>query len=121
MRGSATLAGWRASRRKALETLLFFFGRGVARRAEALLAAVADDGEACDVPECTGMWSWTKPCHSPRTQPDHELDLERRLMRATDPGSALVDTREAACHEALRLAHSCSFPPFQRRGAAACP
>lgn len=44
------------SKRAALGTLLFFFGKGVARRAEALLAAVADDGEPCVVPECTGMW-----------------------------------------------------------------
>ena len=72
------------SRRAALGTLGFFFGKGVARRAEAspfaerraerwlsavrrvnprvtrllqaLLADVADDGEACFVPECTGVW-----------------------------------------------------------------
>lgn len=45
-----------ASKREALRTLSFFFGRGVARRAEGLLAGVADEGEACIVPECTGVW-----------------------------------------------------------------
>ena len=44
------------SKRQALVTLRFFFGRGVARRAEALLADAADADGPCIVPECTGMW-----------------------------------------------------------------
>jgi len=80
------------SRRAALATLGFFFGKGVARRAEAspfaerraerwlsavrrvnprvtrllqaLLADVADDGEACFVPECTGVWWRVKHCET---------------------------------------------------------
>jgi hypothetical protein len=44
------------NRAVALETLLFFFGRGVARRAEALLRDLPDERAPCIVPECTGMW-----------------------------------------------------------------
>ena len=44
------------SKRAALETLSFFFGKGVSRRAEKLLEGVPDDGTECVVPECTGMW-----------------------------------------------------------------
>ena len=44
------------SKAVAMDTLRFFFGKGVAVRAGALLASVPDEGEACDVPECTGMW-----------------------------------------------------------------
>lgn len=40
------------SRAKALDTLLFFFGKGVAARATALLADVPPDAP-CSVPECT--------------------------------------------------------------------
>ena len=48
------------SKREALQTLSFFFGRGVAQRAEKLLSATVDEDEACIVPECTGMWWRTK-------------------------------------------------------------
>ena len=44
------------SKREALATLHFFFGKGVASRAAKLLAATPDEGEACTVPEVTGMW-----------------------------------------------------------------
>ena len=44
------------SKRSALSSLSFFFGKGVASRAEKLLAATADEGEPCIVPEVTGMW-----------------------------------------------------------------
>ena len=44
------------SKAVAMDTLRFFFGKGVAVRAGTLLASVPDEGEACDVPECTGMW-----------------------------------------------------------------
>lgn len=44
------------SKHGALETLRFFFGKGVATRAEKLLAAVPAEGEECVVPEVTGMW-----------------------------------------------------------------
>lgn len=50
-----------SSKHEALSTLLFFFGKGVARRAEVLLADVPEDDVACVVPECTGMWSRRKP------------------------------------------------------------
>ena len=46
------------NKRDALETLRFFFGKGVANRARALLAEVDDDdtGLPCIVPEFTGVW-----------------------------------------------------------------
>ena len=53
-----------ADKKTALATLLFFFGKGVARRAQELLANVADTGEACIVPECTGMW-WRHKAEGP--------------------------------------------------------
>ena len=39
----------------ALETLTFFFGKGVASRAAELLRGAPPD-EPCTVPECTGVW-----------------------------------------------------------------
>ena len=48
-------------KRPALHTLEFFFGRKVARRAEAMLAGAAEHGEAVVVPECTAMWWRQKP------------------------------------------------------------
>lgn len=54
----------------ALRTLLFFFGKGVARRAEALLATLPSEGEPCIVPECTGMWWRHKPCLHPPDRTD---------------------------------------------------
>ena len=44
------------SKRMALETLRFFFGKGVANRAKTLLAEVVEDGLPCIVPEFTGVW-----------------------------------------------------------------
>ena len=45
-----------SSQAQATETLTFFFGRGVATRAAKLMAK----GASCIVPECTGMWWFTK-------------------------------------------------------------
>ena len=44
-----------ASKRRALETLRFFFGKGVANRAKAQLEALNEDSP-CIVPEFTGVW-----------------------------------------------------------------
>eukprot|EP00967_Tisochrysis_lutea_P017722 scaffold20069_cov32-Tisochrysis_lutea.AAC.1 len=44
-----------ARSRQALETLLFFFGRGVAMRAEKQLSSVESKSE-CIIAECTGVW-----------------------------------------------------------------
>ena len=52
------------SRCEALETLLFFFGKGVASRAQSILADVPPSGVSCIVPECTGLWwrhKWAAP------------------------------------------------------------
>ena len=43
----------------ALETLTFFFGKGVASRAAELLRGAPPD-EPCTVPECTGVWTRRK-------------------------------------------------------------
>jgi len=43
------------SRREALDTLHFFFGRGVASRAATMLPEDVVDS-VCTVPECTGLW-----------------------------------------------------------------
>lgn len=51
------------SKRVALDTLHFFFGKGVATRAERLLSAVPAEGEECIVPEVTGMW-WRRKEHA---------------------------------------------------------
>ena len=44
------------SKKEALKTLGFFFGKGVSKRAEALLGGVKDEGEPCIVPECTALF-----------------------------------------------------------------
>lgn len=49
------------SRQEALHTLNFFFGRGVASRAAAMLPEHMPSRE-CTVPECTGMW-WRQKRH----------------------------------------------------------
>lgn len=55
------------SRREAVEQLRFFFGKGTANRAEAMLGAAAagseDDG-AVVVPECTGLWWRRRECRA---------------------------------------------------------
>lgn len=45
----------------AMSTLLFFFGKGVVRRAEALLSVGETADAPCIVPECTGLWWRRKP------------------------------------------------------------
>jgi hypothetical protein len=44
-----------------MSTLLFFFGKGVVRRAEALLSVGETADAPCIVPECTGLWWRRKP------------------------------------------------------------
>jgi len=78
------------SRAEALETLLFFFGKGVAARATALLADAPPDAPPdapCTVPECT-LLCWR---HKRRTAPAAAAavgDVRRR--RGVRLASALV-------------------------------
>ena len=71
------------SKAVALQTLLFFFGRGVARRAEAQLAEVPHDSRVpCIVPDCTGMW-W-------RRKQSSEWRGGARALAAAAAAAALV-------------------------------
>ena len=65
-----------ASRAEALDTLLFFFGKGVAARAASLLADAPPDAP-CDVPECTLLcWRYTPPEAKPPEAPHAALPAQ---------------------------------------------
>ena len=91
------------SKRLALETLLFFFGKGVAAKARKLLEGVADEGEPCTVPECTGLWSRRK-----RAAP--EGGGARKLPRRDGPDAAEEPELGRAAQRRLEIAAAAAEP-----------
>ena len=81
------------SKREALTTLSFFFGKGVARRAQGMLVERGEDDGPCMIPECTGMW-WRQKHDGPRHW------LPRRAAVAVVAAAAIV----LAMHVGRRLA-----------------
>ena len=74
------------SKAVAIETLRFFFGKGVALRASAMLADRPEQGESCIVPECTGMWCRRK--RSTHLSTDGDLSSSESRRRTCSEGAA---------------------------------
>lgn len=74
------------SRAQALATLQFFFGRGVMRRAEALLIH-CDDATPCIVPECTALF-WRRKRRLPALSRPRQLAVVTAAAVVAAAGAA---------------------------------